>query len=240
MYGEIGRPGAKGGTHTQTSHARLGMLLSAIATAKKPNGKPLSADQRAATLASAGAKHRGEEANTSNRGPARLRRKVGEHSKLQTEEKDRGNERTWAAVPRAGGKNSVRHNRKALNVISTALTSLSSPSPLKTDQQRTRQGVRMQSEYGHKGRKTTVIKDVLSTAPQHDGIDLPELVQEEGGRYVMTKYTKNLKQLEDCEGGLHVARSPRRGRQAGTPAGNGVTWTAAESHSVEPWSQGGA
>lgn len=65
MYGEIDRPGAKGGTHTQTSHARLGMLLSAVATAKKPNGKPLSADQRAATLASAGAKHRGEEANPS-------------------------------------------------------------------------------------------------------------------------------------------------------------------------------
>ena len=50
----------------------------------------------------------------------------------------------------------------------------------------------------------------------------------------LSENTQNLKQLEDCEGGLHVARSPRRGRQAGTPAGNGVTWTAAESHSVEP------
>ena len=26
MYGEIDRPGAKGGTHTKTSHDRLGVL----------------------------------------------------------------------------------------------------------------------------------------------------------------------------------------------------------------------
>lgn len=34
---------------------------------------------------------------------------------------------------------------------------------------------------------------------------------------ISQKIRKNLKQLEDCEGDLHVARSPRRGRQAGTP-----------------------